>query len=106
MFSTMPIAKYEVKRILIDNGSSANVLFFSVLKEMELDKSNIEHTGIVLTSFNGESTLGVWTLRLPVYAGGENKLFTFLIMDCLSAYNIILGRPWIHDMRAVPSTYH
>ena len=30
----------------------------------------------------------------------------FCVMDSLSCYNIILGRPWIHDMKAVPSTYH
>ena len=76
---TLPIANCEVKRILIDNGSSANVLFLSTLKEMELDESNIEHTGIVLTGFNGESTRAVGTLRLPVYVGGENKLTNFLL---------------------------
>ena len=53
---TLPIANCEVKRILIDNGSSANVLFLSTLKEMELDESNIKHMGIVLTGFSGEST--------------------------------------------------
>ncbi|KAK9049138.1 hypothetical protein SSX86_031895 [Deinandra increscens subsp. villosa] len=30
----------------------------------------------------------------------------FCVMDAPSGYNIILGRPWIHDMKAVPSTYH
>ncbi|KAJ9557895.1 hypothetical protein OSB04_012509 [Centaurea solstitialis] len=27
------------------------------------------------------------------------------VVDCQSAYNVILGRPWIHEMKAVPSTY-
>ena len=73
---TINIANCEVKRILVENGSSANVLIFSTLKEMELDESNIEHMGIVLTSFNGESTRAVETLRLPMYVRGENKLTT------------------------------
>ena len=30
----------------------------------------------------------------------------FLIVDFQSPYNIILGRSWIHGMRAVPSTLH
>ena len=30
----------------------------------------------------------------------------FLVVDCDSSYNMILGRPWIHRMGAVPSTLH
>ena len=60
----------------------------------------------MLTGFNGESTAAVGKIKLPVYAAGVNKLTTFLVLDCPSAYNIILGRPWIHCMKAVPSTYH
>ena len=30
----------------------------------------------------------------------------FLLVDCDSSYNMILGRPWIHGMGAVPSTLH
>lgn len=31
---------------------------------------------------------------------------TFVVLDNLSTYNVILGRPWIHKMRAIPSTFH
>ena len=30
----------------------------------------------------------------------------FLVVDCDSSYNMILGWPWIHGMGAVPSTLH
>lgn len=30
----------------------------------------------------------------------------FLLIDAISSYNIIMGRPWIHQMLAVPSSYH
>ena len=43
---------------------------------------------------------------LPVYVKGINKQTGFNVMDCPSAYNAILGCPWIHDMKAVPSTFH
>ena len=60
----------------------------------------------VLTGFNGESTTAVGKIKLPVFTAGENKMTSFLVLDCPSAYNIILGRPWIHAMKVVPSTYH
>ena len=31
---------------------------------------------------------------------------TCQVLDLPLAYNILLGRPWIHEMQAIPSTYH
>ncbi|GMN20463.1 hypothetical protein TIFTF001_050035 [Ficus carica] len=73
---------------------------------MDLSESEIESSTTVLTGFNGESTAAIGKIKLPVFAAGENNLTTFLVLNCPSAYNIILGRPWIHAMKAVPSTYH
>ena len=73
---------------------------------MELSESDIEKSTMVLTGFNGESTAAVGKIKLLVFIAGENKMTSFLILDSPSAYNIILGRPWIHAMKAVPSTYH
>lgn len=28
------------------------------------------------------------------------------IIDLDLSYNVLLGRPWIHDLQAIPSTYH
>lgn len=96
----------EVSRILVDNGSLADVLFLSTLRKMELVDTEIEKSTTVLTGFNGESTTAVGKIRLPVFTVGENKMTTFLVLDCPSAYNISLGRPWIHAMKVVPFTYH
>ncbi|GMN20627.1 hypothetical protein TIFTF001_039957 [Ficus carica] len=103
---TLNVSNCEVGQILVDNGSSADVLFLSTLREMELSESDIESSTTILTGFNGESTTAVGKIKLPVFAVGENKLTTFLVLDCPFAYNIILGRSWIHAMKAVPSTYH
>ena len=35
------IANFQIKRILIDNGSSTNVIFLSALKEMNIDEAQI-----------------------------------------------------------------
>ena len=35
-----------------------------------------------------------------------NLHITFVVLNSPSAYNVILGRPWIHEMRAFPSVFH
>lgn len=103
---TLNVSNCEVGWILVDNGISIDLLFFSTLREMEIDKTEIEKPTTVLVGFNRESTTAIGKIKLPVYADGENKMTNFLVMDCSSAYNIILSRPWIHAMKAIPSTYH
>ena len=48
------IANCMIKKILIDNGSSTNVLFMNALKEIKIDESNIRRRSTVLVGFSGE----------------------------------------------------
>ncbi|XP_070036262.1 uncharacterized protein [Nicotiana tomentosiformis] len=43
---------------------------------------------------------------LTIFAEGVIKNTKFQVIDADMAYNIILGRPWIHDKDVVPSTLH
>lgn len=103
---TIDVSNYEVARILIDNGSSANLIFRDTLKRMNIEESEIERISTELTGFNGITTPSIGTIKLPVKTSGINKLVEFAVLDCPSPYNIILGRPLIHRMGAVPSTLH
>ncbi|KAJ9542457.1 hypothetical protein OSB04_028963 [Centaurea solstitialis] len=102
----LTIGNCLTKRVLIDGGSSANVVFAETLKIMGIDRSNIVRRTTTLIGFNGDATSTLGEIILPVFAKGINKQTKFNVIDCPSAYNAILGRPWIHDMKAVPSTYH
>ena len=52
--------------------------------------------------------LGAITLRVMVedYPQQITNDVTFLVVDCSSAYNAILGRPTLNSWKAVTSTYH
>ena len=63
---TLNVSNSEVSKILIDNGSSANVLFLSTLREMELAESEIEKSTTALIGFNGELTMAFGTIKLPI----------------------------------------
>ncbi|KAI3735862.1 hypothetical protein L6452_15383 [Arctium lappa] len=99
------IGNCSTKRILVDGGSSANIIFLSTIKAMGIDKSEIVRRSTVLVGFNKDMANTIGEIILPIFAKGVNKQTKFNIVDCSSAYNIILGQPWIHDMKAMPSTY-
>ncbi|XP_074342386.1 uncharacterized protein LOC141679925 [Apium graveolens] len=60
----------------------------------------------ILVGFSGEKKCKLGEITLPTYAQGVNLLEKFCIIDVDSSYNIIIGRPWIQNLKAVPSTYH
>ncbi|XP_070025534.1 uncharacterized protein [Nicotiana sylvestris] len=88
----------NVKRVLTDPGSSVNIILLRVLNEMQAEDKIVPkaHT---LSGFDNSS----------VVIKGEVVLTTFtegVVKEMEMAYNIILGRPWIHEMDVVPSTLH
>ena len=57
---------------------------------------------------NKSTPLGAITLPITVrdYPQQITKDVTFLVVDCSSAYNAIIGRPTLNSWKAVISTYH
>ncbi|CAA7047862.1 unnamed protein product [Microthlaspi erraticum] len=69
-------------------------------------EGSIKPTSRPLTGFTAEHVYSCGTVRLPVYVGGISKLLKFIVMDKPAIYNAILGTPWLHEMKAVISTFH
>ncbi|XP_074300764.1 uncharacterized protein LOC141632081 [Silene latifolia] len=59
-----------------------------------------------LVGFSGETKQSLGEIVVPTFAGSMNKHVRYLVIDGPSTYNVILDRPWIHEIKAVPSTYH
>ena len=77
---------------------------------MKLDKKRIRPFSSPLVSFTGDRIVprGIVTLFVIVgtYPTQVTKEIDFLIVDCPSTYNIILGRPALNRLKVVTSTYH
>ncbi|KAL5537549.1 hypothetical protein UlMin_045506 [Ulmus minor] len=107
---TLRIAGRKVFRILVDNGSSADILFKSTFNRMNLVGVKIEPTASSLSGFTGDSISSGGILNLPVELGSspcqDIQAVDFVLVDCPSPYNAIIGRPTLNKIHAVTSTYH
>ncbi|XP_070036034.1 uncharacterized protein [Nicotiana tomentosiformis] len=99
------INKSRVKRVLIDPGSSANIIRSRVVEQLGL-QDQIVSAVRVLNGFNiaYETTKG--EITLPVNTAGTIQKAKFYVIKGDMRYNALFGRLWIHNMRAVPSTLH
>ena len=104
------VEEFNIHRVHIDNGSSADIIYLPAFQQMKLDKKSIWPFILPLVSFTGDRIVprGIVTLTVitGTYPAQVNKETNFLIVNCLSTYNIILGRPALNKLRTVTSTYH
>ena len=77
---------------------------------MKIDKERLTPTNAPLVGFGGTRvfSLGAITLAMRVgdYPWQITREVMFLMVDCSSTYNAILGRPTFNSWKAVTSTYH
>ncbi|XP_074289237.1 uncharacterized protein LOC141614392 [Silene latifolia] len=88
---TLSIGNCTVRKALVDTG---------------FDKENLIKKSVPLVGFSGETAHSVGEITIPTYIEGVNKLVRYLAIEGLTTYNVILETPWLHQMKAVPSTYH
>nr|XP_009420911.1 PREDICTED: uncharacterized protein LOC104000553 [Musa acuminata subsp. malaccensis] len=107
---SIQIANTRVRRVMVDTGSSANVLYLDAFKKLGLSTKDLSPMSSALTGFTGDSISPLGTTTLPVTIGEEPRtktiMTTFMVVDLPSAYNAILGRPTLNKLKAVVSTYH
>ena len=95
---------------MIDNGSLVDILYLLAYQQMKLDKDKLRPMDTPLVGFTSDKVCLVNIITLPItvrtYSKTVSKIVDFLVVDCPSAYNAIIGRPTLNRLRAVTSTYH
>ncbi|KAL0433282.1 UNVERIFIED_CONTAM: hypothetical protein Slati_2662500 [Sesamum latifolium] len=107
---TILLANYEIERVFIDSGSSADIHFGEAYDQMQLGDVPFEAVDTSLYGFAGEVVHPRGMISLPLTLGTsplrKTCLLKFLVVDIPSAYNVILGRPTLNTFRAIISMYH
>ena len=98
---TLLIVDYTTRRVLVDNGSSADILYYPAFQQMRLGRDQLRPVCSPLIGFGGMKVQPVGTITLPVVVGSYPQQITrevnFLMVDCSSSYNAIIGRPTLNS---------
>jgi len=99
------MANTDVRSILIDIGASCDIMYTGLFKTLQLTEKNLSpYIGNELYGFNGSLTQPWRYVELLVTFGEKEAKKTikisFLVIDCPSLYNCIIGRTGLAQLGA------
>jgi hypothetical protein len=103
---TMECKGAVLSHVLVDTGSSLNVLPKQILKKIDVEGVVLTPSDLIVRAFDGSKRSVFGEVTLPVKIGPEVFDVIFYVMDIQPAYSCLLGRPWIYAAGAVSSTLH
>ena len=104
------IANNNIHRMLVDNKNSMDILYYQVFQQMGLKVSDLKPSPNPIYDFTGDSVipLGLITLSMTLgeYPRQSYIIADFLVIDQPSAFNIVVGKPSLRELRVITSIYH
>jgi len=107
----MQIDKFAITKVLIDQDSSVDILYWKTFKRMIIPETNIQPYEEQIVGFSCERVDTKWYLNLFTTFGEEGCLSKiinarYLLVNANTSYNILLGRSSINCLKAIVSTLH
>ncbi|XP_075079523.1 uncharacterized protein LOC107767020 [Nicotiana tabacum] len=106
LYITVKCKDSIASRVLVDNGSSANIYPPLFSAKLKIGTERIHMNNVCVLGFDGVGKDFVGDIMLELSIGPIEFTMEFQVLDVAVSYNLLLGRPWIHAAKAVPSSLH
>jgi hypothetical protein len=104
MVTTVYIDRWDVTKILINNGSQTEILFLATFNTMGFDRKQLREPSKSLYGFGGKRIKPAGTITLPMYfdtpKNPRTEYITFNVVDMPYPHNTIFGRGLLNTFEA------
>jgi hypothetical protein len=98
------IVRWVIGKILVDNGSSTDILFMKTFEKMSLSQHMLEPPEYPLLGFGGKPIKPVGKIALPISFGdlenARTETLTFDVVNMYHPYLTVFGRGFINKFNA------
>ncbi|XP_077215929.1 uncharacterized protein LOC143850584 [Tasmannia lanceolata] len=98
--------KKRVPEVLVDNESALNVCPLSTAVTLGFGPNNFIPSEQGILAYDGTRRDVIGILATDIEIGGETFEVEFQVLDIKTSFFLLLGRPWLHNVRVIPSTLH
>jgi hypothetical protein len=81
-------------------------MYPDLFHELGLKQIDLQPYDAPLIGFSGESIRPMGQITMTVHTGPISLDTEFLVVDVPSPYTAIMGRRWLHKLKAIPSSLH
>nr|KYP34166.1 hypothetical protein KK1_044912 [Cajanus cajan] len=109
MVISVEINNCIVKKTLVDQGSSADILYWKTFEQLGIPEQELTPYDEPLVGFSGERVDTRGMIDLYTYFGDDQRRqikVHYVVVHANTSYNILLGRPSLNKLRAIVSTPH
>ncbi|XP_059316492.1 uncharacterized protein LOC132067311 [Lycium ferocissimum] len=96
----------RINRILIDDGSGVNILPIRTMKELGITTEELSESRLMIQGFNQGGQRAIGAVKVDITIEDLRSSAWMHVIDAKTSYNMLLGRPWIHENKVVPSSYY
>ena len=90
---TVRIGGYDMRRVLVDQGSGAKIRYPDLYRGLNLRPKDLDTFNSPLMGFDGKTVVPRGMIRLPVQVGDVEVQVNFIVVEAFSPYTAILDRP-------------
>jgi hypothetical protein len=95
-----------ISRMLIDGGTTVNLLSYSVFKKLRREDDELVKTNLMLNGVGGNLMKDRGSISMELTIGSKSLATTFFVIEVQGNYSVILDRDWIHANHCIHSTLH
>jgi len=94
----------SMTNILIDGGATINIMPYAIYWKLGKGDQDLTKTDMMLKDFEGNVSPVKGAICVELTMGSKILPTTFFVISGKGAYNLLLGRDWIHANCCIPST--
>ncbi|KAM0980052.1 hypothetical protein ACFX14_015828 [Malus domestica] len=106
LFVSGYVRGHKVSRMLVDGGSSINIMPKSTMTAIGIKVDELSLSRLLIQGFNQGGQRAMGMIRVEMTIGELKSSVMFHVIDAITSYGLLLGRPWIHANGVIPSTLH
>ncbi|XP_059288127.1 uncharacterized protein LOC132041429 [Lycium ferocissimum] len=96
----------RINIILINDGSGVNILPIRTMKELGITTEELSESRLMIQGFNQGGQRAIGAIKVDITIKDLPSSVWMHVIDAKTSYNMLLGKPWIHENKVVPSSYY